>query len=88
MDIEFLKKFSKDLDKINRPKDKAAILKVIDSAKEISTISELSSTKKLIGFSNAYRIRVGDLRVGVFVVEEVIIFARVANRKDIYRISP
>ncbi len=86
MKVEFLKKFSKDLDKNKRPKDKSAILKTIDTTKEIGSIAELSSAKKLVGFSNAYRIRVGDLRIGVFIEGETVIFARVANRKDIYRI--
>jgi mRNA interferase RelE/StbE len=88
MKVEFLKKFLKDLDKIKRPKEKTAILEIIDSAKEITSVSELPSTKKLVGFSNAYRIRVGDLRIGVFIENETIIFSRVANRKDIYRIFP
>ncbi|MFV1884593.1 MAG: type II toxin-antitoxin system RelE family toxin [Balneola sp.] len=88
MKVEFLRKFYKDLDKIKRPKDNAAILEIIDSTKEVASISELPSTKKLVGFANAYRIRVGDLRIGVLLEGDTVIFVRVANRKDIYRIFP
>jgi mRNA interferase RelE/StbE len=44
--------------------------------------------KKLVGFKEAFRIRLGNYRVGVFLEGENVIFARVAHRKDIYSIFP
>lgn len=88
MEVEFLKKFSKDLDKIKRPKEKEAILEIINLVKKSNSVNEIPSSKKLVGFQNAYRIRIGDLRVGFFLENETVQFARVTNRKDIYRIFP
>lgn len=90
MKVQFLKKFSKDLDKIKQPKDKAALLTLIKEAKTAESLRDIPGIKKLVGFQDAYRIRVGQLRVGVFISEEnsTIEFARVAFRKDIYKIFP
>ena len=44
--------------------------------------------KKLKGFKTAYRIRIGDYRIGVFIDGDIVEFARVVHRKDIYRLFP
>ncbi|MCV9387035.1 type II toxin-antitoxin system RelE family toxin [Reichenbachiella ulvae] len=90
MEVQFLNKFSKDLDKIKQPKDKTALLNLIKDVKAAESLRDIPSIKKLAGFQDAYRIRVGQLRVGIFISEEksIIQFARVAFRKDIYNILP
>jgi mRNA interferase RelE/StbE len=88
MQVEFLAKFSKDLDKINNKAVKLDILKLIEQLEVISTISEISNLKKLTGYKSAYRIRVGDYRIGIFVDKDAIQLARVLHRKDIYKIFP
>jgi mRNA-degrading endonuclease RelE of RelBE toxin-antitoxin system len=37
---------------------------------------------------NAYRIRIGDYRVGFYLIKDEIIFSRVLNRKEMYRYFP
>ncbi|MEQ8554519.1 MAG: hypothetical protein RIC06_14835 [Cyclobacteriaceae bacterium] len=88
MKVAYLKNFSKDLDKIKKPKDHQAILEIIDLVKEVKNITEIPGVKKLTGYDDAFRIRSGDYRVGVFVSVELVEFARVAHRKDIYKIFP
>lgn len=88
MKVAYLKKFSKDLDKIKQPKDHAAILEIIELVKEVDQITEVPGLKKLTGYEDAFRIRSGDYRIGVFVSEDLVEFARVAHRKDIYKIFP
>lgn len=88
MKTVFLKKFSKDLDKIKRSKDLSSILEVIELVKEANQISDVPGIKKLVGFDDAFRLRTGDFRIGVFVTEDQVEFARVAHRKDIYKIFP
>lgn len=87
MRVEYLKKFSKDISTFKKPKEKAQILEVINSVKSASELKEISGLKKL-RFSDAYRIRTGDLRIGIFVEGDSVQFARVAHRKDIYKIFP
>ena len=88
MKVVFLKKFSKDLDKIKKPKDRTAIIEIIESVKKAQSITEVPATKKLKGHEDAFRIRSGDYRIGVFVSGDSVEFARAANRKDIYKIFP
>lgn len=88
MRVAYLKKFSKDLDKIKKPKDLQAILEIIEHVKEVDQITEVAGIKKLTGYDDAFRIRSGDYRIGVFVSDELVEFARVAHRKEIYKIFP
>jgi len=66
MEVIFLKKFSRDLDKINKSKDRKSIAEVIQSVKDVQKFEELTGVKKLTGFDDAYRIRSGNYRIGVF----------------------
>jgi mRNA interferase RelE/StbE len=86
--IGYLKKFSKDLDRIKKPKDRESILEIIKLVKQVQVFTEVPGIKKLKGYDDAFRIRSGDYRIGVFVSEELVEFARVAYRKDIYKIFP
>jgi mRNA interferase RelE/StbE len=51
---------------------------------------ELGYLEKLKGYSDKYKIRVGDYRIGITLdqVTKTLICQRVAHRKDIYRIFP
>jgi mRNA interferase RelE/StbE len=88
MDVEFLEKFGKDLDKIRQGFVKDAVRKVIIRVEQASNLNEIPHLKKLSGFKSAYRIRVGDYRIGIFVDDNKVQFARVADRKDIYKVFP
>ncbi len=88
MDVQFLRKFSKDLDKITQPKDLKSILEAIEIVKAAEKFEDVPGIKKLTGYEDAFRIRTGNYRIGVFVNGQVVQFARVAHRKDIYKIFP
>jgi mRNA-degrading endonuclease RelE of RelBE toxin-antitoxin system len=51
-------------------------------------LSDISNIKKLKGEHNAYRIRVGDYRVGFFLKGDTITFAPVLHRRQFYRYFP
>jgi len=57
----------------------------VESAK---SINEIHQTKKLKGHKSAYRVRITDYRVGVFVEGNKVTFARFVHRKDIYDVFP
>ena len=88
MRVQYLSKFSKDLDKIILPAVKKSILNVIEEVKAADSINQIGNVKKLVGFKSAYRIRVGQYRIGVFVEKNLVQFARIAHRKDIYKLFP
>jgi mRNA interferase RelE/StbE len=88
MKIEFLSKFNQDLNKIHLKSVKNSLIKLIEVVQEAKSLAEIPHLKKLQGFKIAYRIRVGDYRVGVYIDGSTIQFARVLNRKDIYKYFP
>ena len=88
MDVEFLDKFNKDLDKISLKSVKNNLAKLIVNMEAAKSVSEISQTKKLKGHKSAYRVRISDYRVGIFVEGNKVTFARVVHRKDIYNVFP
>ena len=88
MIVEFTSRFSKDLDKINQASVKKDISDIIYEVKIAANLSEIKNIKKLKGHSTAYRIRTGDYRIGLFVENGVVEFARAIHRKDIYKVFP
>ena len=68
MIVEFLKQFSTDLDKLNSAAIKKQILYLIENLESAEKINTIANLKKLKGHRSAYRIRVGDYRIGLFVV--------------------
>lgn len=88
MQVEFLQKFSKDLDNVNQKSVKSGIVRLIALMESVRSLNEIPNLKKLTGFKSAYRVRVGDYRVGFFYENHKILLARVVHRKDIYRVFP
>ncbi len=89
MIIEFDKSFEKSLDIIM---DKSLFLKIeklIETIDNTKTIIEIPNVKKLSGFKNYYRIRLGSYRLGFEKInDQTIRFIVVSLRKDIYKIFP
>ena len=88
MKVEFLKKFSKDLDGIGSKSIKSNLLKVIELIESVNSLDDIPNTKKLKGHKSAYRIRIGDYRLGFFFENGIILMARFIHRKDIYKLFP
>lgn len=88
MKVEFLDKFNKDLDRIYIPSVKKSIERAIIQAESAKNIQELRNIKKMTGYKIAYRIRIGDYRIGIYYENGIIQFARIAHRKDIYKLFP
>lgn len=64
MQIEFLSKFSKDLDQISHKSVKTNLIKLIHLFESESNLNNIPNLKKLVGHKSAYRIRIGDYRLG------------------------
>lgn len=88
MQVFFERSFARDLKKIRNRRILKEIGEVISLAEQAESLSELTNLKKLEGYTTYYRIRVGDYRIGLEIVEDTIIFVRVLNRKEIYRYFP
>ena len=87
MTIEITKRFEKEASKLNKAlQHKLADL--LDDLEQAKAIDQVNNLKKLVGFDNAYRIRIGDYRVGLLVEGDTVIVSRVLHRRDMYRYFP
>lgn len=88
MKIVYTRAVTKDVRKIKDQKVIARITKALDELKQVESLEEISSIKKLAGHPTAYRIRIGTYRLGFYFEDETIILARFLKRSDIYRVFP
>jgi mRNA interferase RelE/StbE len=87
VNIEIRKSFEKDASKLP-PSTQTQLSTLIEGLAKIKKLSELTSCKKLAGFKNAYRIRMGTYRIGFIFENETIELVRVLGRKEIYKYFP
>ena len=88
MKVTYTALFSKDLDKIVDDEILEKIERTIEQVKLAQKPLDILHIKKMKNAKNAFRIRVGNHRIGIYLEKDTVIFARVALRKDIYGIFP
>ena len=87
--IEYTKRFLKELSKL--PKETRAKAEEIIFNDLLSTNPfDLGYLEHMTGYPDKYKIRIGKYRIGITIdkVNQVIIFQRIAHRKDIYKVFP
>lgn len=82
------KSFEKDTDAIDSKRIKTSIARCIIDLQNAQRINQIKNLKKLKGSRNEYRIRIGDYRLGIRIVNDVITLIRCLHRKEIYRYFP
>ena len=88
MQFIYLSSFLKDLKKVD---DKVLLKKVkttLLQIKEVSIHTEIKQLIKLKGHPAAYRIRIGNYSMGLFIDADVVTIARFVKRNDIYKLFP
>ena len=88
MKTQFKESFARDLRHIRERSLLARIRQAIENVEEAKSLEEIPHLRKLQGGDHCYRIRVGDYRIGVVLEDDVVIFVRVLNRRDVYRYFP
>ncbi|GAB4428987.1 MAG: type II toxin-antitoxin system toxin RelE3 [Anaerolineae bacterium] len=88
MKVLFERSFEKDLRKINDATLLQNVKIIISEIKQAGDLGDIRHLSKLKGYKTFYRIRVGDYRLGVDVVDDTVILTRFLHRKDIYRYFP
>jgi mRNA interferase RelE/StbE len=88
MKVLFEASFARDLKRIRDKQLKQRIQEAIDEVKEAAEPGEVRSLRKLQGHQTFYRIRLGDYRIGLEIVDAEVVFVRALHRKDIYRYFP
>ena len=88
MQVAYEAAFLRDLRRVRSKKIRRQVQQVIDEVKRASSPHEILGLTKLRGYETFYRIRVGDYRMGIEIVDDTIIFVRFLHRRGIYRYFP
>lgn len=89
MIVEFDRSFSKSLTKVKDALILKRIERTIIQLEKAPSLSKVSNIRKLTGFKDYYRIRIGDYRLGFEQINNYTIrLIIIAHRKDIYKIFP
>ena len=85
MKVDYSRSFKKAIQKLS-DKDRDIVAKVIVSVKNADSLQNIHNCKKLSGFNNAYRIRIGNYRLFfIFVIiEDVVYFQYLLHRGEAY----
>ena len=87
MNVEYSKDFEKSVKKLSG-KMLDSIRRVIAEVKNAESIKEITDCKKLVGYRNVYRIRIGDYRAfftfHVEIVNGTVIFRYLVSRGEAY----
>jgi mRNA interferase RelE/StbE len=88
MNILVNKAFLKELTKIPK-KERLRVEKLVfEDVENYSNLTQIPNIGKLKGYSNYFKIRIGDYRIGLKYNDDTLIFERILHRKDIYKVFP
>ena len=87
MNVEYSKDFEKSVKKLSgKMLDSSRIL--ITDGKTAESIKDITGCKKLVGYRNVYRIRIGDYRAfftfHIEIVNDTVIFRYLVSRGEAY----
>ena len=90
MKTEFKNSFLKDIRSIEDKKLLSRLEQFILAVESVDNPSQIPNLKKLKGQKNKvyYRSRIGNYRVGLIIKQDIVVFVRFLNRKEIYRYFP
>ncbi len=88
MKTSFRKSFTRDLKKVKDQAILDRVREVIEQVEAAASPGAIRDLKKLSGTGNAYRIRVGEYRLGVTIKGDGVDFVRFLPRRDLYRFFP
>ena len=88
MKVIVTKQFDKDAEKELNKAMQMKLAELIEKLQQAASIDAVQNVKKLKGYKTAYRIRMGEYRIGFLLQMDTITLSRVMNRKEIYRYFP
>ena len=89
MKVQYRQSFLRDLKKLKRQRVYGKIFELVfTTLPEADTVRDVLGVKAMRGYSNRYRIRIGDYRVGIEVHGDNVEVMRVLHRREFYRYFP
>lgn len=68
MEVRYHRQFEKDIQKYASPEQIQEIFEFIDSLEKTDSLQDISNIKKLSGFKEFYRMRLGEYRLGFRII--------------------
>jgi mRNA-degrading endonuclease RelE of RelBE toxin-antitoxin system len=88
MIVLFERKFLKNIDDLDEKELKSRIEQIIIGLEKAKNLRQIGNLKKLKGHKSAYRIRIGEYRLGFFFENQKVILNCLLHRKDVYKYFP
>lgn len=88
MIVEASEQFLDDIKNLRDNKIKQRLLDKIEFLESVQSLQSVPQIKKMKGFSDAWRIRIGDYRLGFRLIGDTIVLGRFLSRQQIYRFFP
>ncbi|HEY3373112.1 MAG TPA: type II toxin-antitoxin system RelE/ParE family toxin [Prolixibacteraceae bacterium] len=88
MKSEFKASFLKAIKKVEDNQIKEDVQNAILNVESAENTRQINNFKKLKGYKQYYRIKIGNYRIGIKLEAETIFFVDFDHRKNIYRIFP
>ena len=88
MQVEFTRKVQKQIENGTEKRVKLKVAEIIHDVIRTDSMVDFNNLKKLTGFKNSYRIRVGSYRIGITIEKGKVIFAAFDHRSAIYKYFP
>ncbi|MEM6335713.1 MAG: type II toxin-antitoxin system RelE/ParE family toxin [Bacteroidota bacterium] len=89
MKVSFRQSFVRDIGRITDARIRRRIQAKIEAVETARSLSEVGGQRRLRGEDGTYyRIRVGDYRIGMRMIDDEVDFVRVLHRREIYRYFP
>ena len=87
MNVDYSKDFKKSVKKLSG-KMLDSVRRVVEEVKNAESLKDITDCKKLVGFRNVYRIRIGDYRAfftfHIEIINDTIIFRYLVPRGEAY----
>jgi len=87
MEIVITKTFEKQLKSVPKYIRESAI-EVLEALEKAKIVTEIKDLKKLSGYKNYYRIRIGNYRMGLQIINPKIIVVTILHRGTMYKLFP
>lgn len=88
MELRFTSKFDKQFDALRDASLRSRVMEAVRHVYAAASVRDIPNLKKLTGYRTAYRIKMGDYRIGLHIENEVVSFSAIDHRKQIYRSFP
>ena len=88
MQIEITHRFQKQLASCTDHRLAKRVIRVIEEVIVAESLNQVKNLKKLSGFDNLYRIRIGSYRLGIMIEKGTVIFAAFEHRSRMYNKFP